>query len=802
MRIFRPTANRRFNELVGLLILVFATLLLLALLSYAPTDPSWDTAAAAARPRNWVGPVGAFGADLLFQVFGVATFLFVLALAIFGRQWFRPQSPLKAAAPPSPAWPRLTGLLLCVGAVGALLAELPRHLTWRTAVPLEGTLGVILAGWLTAAFNPIGGAIVTVTLLLVGVFLATTFSFAHAREHLSNSPALARLSVLAAPWRRLQAAWIARRTARQERRAARQAEASAALHEERSAAVVEPKFIPARNRPPRFEDASTRARRELELAAARKAAGGESPLPAPADAALADLVVQPMAERVLPAKPLKPPVVGAYKLPSAGLLQEPSAGEKVNEEELRRLAGVLKSKCDEFDVRGQITQINPGPVVTTYEFKPEAGIKYSRITALTEDLCLALEAESIYIERIPGKSTVGIEIPNRKRETIYLREVVESEEFHAAPSRLTMALGRDSNGHIVTADLAAMPHLLIAGSTGSGKSVALNTIIVSLLYKSTPDQVRFILVDPKRLELGLYDGIPHLFTPIITEPKLAANALRNATREMERRLKLLATRGVRNIAQYNKLFEDQTPGLFDQLDGVPEADRRPLPYIVIIIDELADLMIVDSSNVEESITRLAQMARAVGIHLILATQRPSVDVITGLIKANFPARMSFRVATKIDSRTILDAPGAESLLGKGDMLLLPPGTSRLHRIHGAFLTEKEIAGVVEFWRKQGAPQLEESFLKAPPEEGNASEPGQGNGDPNDPLYEEAVRVVMEYGKASTSLLQRRLRVGYGRAAHLVDLMYADGIVGPADGPKPRELLKSPDWIREVDEALK
>jgi len=803
MRIFRPTANRRFNELVGLLILVFATLLLLALVSYAPADPSWDTATASHRPHNWVGPVGAFGADILFQVFGVASFLFVVALASFGRQWFRPLSPLKAAVPPSPAWPGLSGLLLCVAAVGALLAEAPRHFVWRAAVPVEGTLGTLLAGWLLTAFNPIGGAIVTATLLLMGVFLATSFSFARTREQLAVSPALARLAVLATPWRRLQASLAARRAARQERRAARHAQEIAAVAEERPAAAVEPKFIPARNRPARFEDASTRARRELELAAARDAAAGEAPLPSPASGPLLeDVVVQPMAERILPAKPFKPPVVGAYKLPSAGLLQEPSEGEKVNEEDLRRLAGVLKSKCDEFDVRGQITQINPGPVVTTYEFKPEAGIKYSRITALTEDLCLALEAESIYIERIPGKSTVGIEIPNRKRETIYLREVVESEEFHSAPSRLTMALGRDSNGHIVTADLAAMPHLLIAGSTGSGKSVALNTIIVSLLYKSTPDQVRFILVDPKRLELGLYDGIPHLFTPIITEPKLAANALRNATREMERRLKLLATRGVRNIAQYNKLFEDQTPGLFDQLDGVAEADRRPLPYIVIIIDELADLMIVDSSNVEESITRLAQMARAVGIHLILATQRPSVDVITGLIKANFPARMSFRVATKIDSRTILDAPGAESLLGKGDMLLLPPGTSRLHRVHGAFLTEKEIAGVVEFWRKQGTPQFEESFLKAPPEEGNSLEPGQGNGDPNDPLFEEAVRVVMEYGKASTSLLQRRLRVGYGRAAHLVDLMYADGIVGPADGPKPRELLKPPDWIREVDAALK
>ncbi|MGH9489094.1 MAG: FtsK/SpoIIIE domain-containing protein, partial [Terriglobales bacterium] len=320
-------------------------------------------------------------------------------------------------------------------------------------------------------------------------------------------------------------------------------------------------------------------------------------------------------------------------------------------------------------------------------------------------------------------------------------------------------------------------------------------------------ELRFILVDPKRLELGLYDGIPHLYTPIITEPKLAANALRNATREMERRLKVLAARGVRNIAQFNQLFEKQDPGLFDSLEEDP--DNRPLPYIVIVIDELADLMVVDGKNVEESITRLAQMARAVGIHLILATQRPSVDVITGLIKANFPARVSFRVATKVDSRTILDSQGAESLLGKGDMLFLPPGTSRLHRVHGTFVTEREITSVVQFWAGQAAPQLDETFLRAPAEEGEprlgGAEPEAepGGGEPqDDPMFEDAVRVVLEYGKASTSLLQRRLRIGYGRAAHLIDLMHADGIVGPADGPKPRELLKRPDWLAEADEVLR
>jgi len=346
-----------------------------------------------------------------------------------------------------------------------------------------------------------------------------------------------------------------------------------------------------------------------------------------------------------------------------------------------------------------------------------------------------------------------------------------------------------------------MPHLLIAGSTGTGKSVAINAMIMSILYKATPDQVRLVLVDPKRLELGNYEGVPHLYTPIITEPKLAANALRNAVREMERRLKLLAEKGVRNIDQYNRLFDDaETPSLFAE-----GSDERPIPYIVIIIDELADLMMLDAGNVEESITRLAQMARAVGIHLVLATQRPSVDVITGLIKANFPARISFRVATKVDSRTILDANGAEALLGRGDMLYLPSGSARVHRLHAPFVTEKEIAAVVEFWRSQGTAEYEQKFLEVPKEE-REGVAGGGDGDPdaddNDPMYNDAVRLVIEFGKASTSLLQRRLRVGYGRAAHLIDLMERDGIVGAADGPKPREVLKRPDWITEVEESMR
>jgi S-DNA-T family DNA segregation ATPase FtsK/SpoIIIE len=487
-----------------------------------------------------------------------------------------------------------------------------------------------------------------------------------------------------------------------------------------------------------------------------------------------------------------PKNVSGFKLPPSTLLNEGDGPQTVREDDLREEAKVLVEKCAEFDVRGQVVQINPGPMVTTYEFKPEAGVKYSRVTGLADDLCLAMRAESILIERMAGKSTVGIQVPNHERETIHLREVIESETFAKSKSRLTIAMGKDINGRIVTADLASMPHVLIAGSTGSGKSVAINAMIMSLLFRTTPAQVRLILVDPKRVELGMYEGVPHLFTPIITEPKLAANALRNAVREMERRLKLLASRSVRNIEQYNKLFDGAMPSLFDD-----EKDNEPLPFIVIIIDELADLMMLDRANVEESITRLAQMARAVGIHLVLATQRPSVDVITGLIKANVPTRISFRLATKVDSRTILDTNGAEALLGRGDMLFLPPGTSRLMRLHAPYVSEKETAAIVAFWKAQGQAEYVEGFLESPKDERVAPDGSNPDPDENDPMFDDAVRLVFEFGKASTSLLQRRLRIGYGRAAHLIDLMERDGLVGAPEGSRPRELLKAPGWLHEV-----
>jgi S-DNA-T family DNA segregation ATPase FtsK/SpoIIIE len=482
------------------------------------------------------------------------------------------------------------------------------------------------------------------------------------------------------------------------------------------------------------------------------------------------------------------------ELPSTTLLNVAIALAPINEEELRQRALSVEGKCREFEVDGTVQHIHPGPVVTTFEFKPEPGIKYSKITGLGDDLCLALEAESVRIDRMPGKSTVGIEVPNDKRATIMLRELLESSEYQHSNFKLPLALGKDITGKLVVSDLQKMPHLLTAGSTGTGKSVSINAMILSLLYHSRPDQMKMILIDPKRLELGLYQDIPHLLVPVVTEPKIAQNALRWAVVEMEMRYKKLARRGVRNLEAYNEQIRQlPIPGLGLEPSDL-DNERDPLPYIVIIIDELADLMMTAAREVEEYITRLAQMARAVGIHLILATQRPSVDVITGLIKANFPARVSFRVATKTDSRTILDSNGAEQLLGRGDMLFLPPGSARLMRVHGPLITEDEVIKVVDFLKTQGKPVYNERILAEAPDEDGESIETDGE---LDELYTDAVNVVLEMGKASTSALQRRLRVGYGRAASLIDGMERAGIVGPPDGSKPRAvLIKREDFFSE------
>ena len=779
MKLLSPTPQKRINELIGLLLLSLGLVLLLSLASYHVQDPSLNTAAAT-RPHNLIGYPGAWFSDLLLQGFGIGAFVFPLLLFGLAWKWVRSDE-IEAGAI------KISGTVMLLLSLTAAVSFAPRLALFSGAIPIGGLLGLLLAHYLMHALNTTGAILLTITTLIVSVYLVSTFTmsklavwFAGPLRFLRRSGGgLERCGAQKRRQRRAAKAQLrAAQKAEKRRRSRGTQPVEAAAHRVIRSAGGGRRLLKRRKRQRRFRSARWRNRRRR----LPDAPPWEIPAPvAPTHAA----------------GPL------AYRLPSTELLHEGQGRSPYDEQELKDIAVRIKSKFEEFNVLGSVVQINPGPVVTTFEFKPEAGIKYSRITTLTEDLCLGLQAESILIERIPGKPTVGIEVPNTKREVIALRQMLESDEFAQAQSRLTISMGKDINGRIKVASLESMPHLLIAGSTGSGKSVMINSMVMSILYKSTPDEVRMIMVDPKRVELGMYEGIPHLLTPVITDPKKATNALRNAVLEMDRRLRLLAEFGVRNIDQFNKKIrkkQEEPRNLFEEDEPTAE-DLRPLPYILILIDELADLMMLEGRNVEESVTRLAQMARAVGMHLVLATQRPSVDVITGLIKANFPSRISFRVATRVDSRTVLDVMGAEHLLGKGDMLFLPPGSSRLIRVHGAFVTETEINRVVDFWKEQATPEYDQSFLVAPSEdaepEGEEAAPGG-----QDPMYEDAVRIVLEMGKASTSTLQRRLRLGYGRAARILDMMQRDGIIGPPDGSKPREVLKRPDWLREVEDSVR
>jgi S-DNA-T family DNA segregation ATPase FtsK/SpoIIIE len=761
MRDAETIRRSRSSEAAGLLLLAIGLLVWLSLVSYHPGDPSWNTATGAPA-RNLIGPVGAHLADGLLQVFGALAFPLPVLLLMTAWNLVRSQRL-------APLVPRMIGFALLVTA-GCTALQLGSGWTVFDGIPSGGLAGLLLAEWLKASLNTTGAAIVTGASVMLSLYLGSSFSLSHLAP------------VVRVPRERWRSFLAGRRAAR-----VRRAERSAAQRRRASPPIVEASEPPAVQPAPEPESPREIPIRTLEdVPPAPPPAGGPEAAEGPPRSVLAREAVT--SRRPAPARP-------QYQLPPTDLLNEAPGRNAYDEEELKQTAARIESKFQEFGVLGSVVQINPGPVVTTFEFKPEAGIKYSRITTLSEDLCLGLHAESILIERIPGRPTVGIEVPNARRELIALRQVLESEEFLRSPSRLVVPLGKDINGRIKIAPLEGMPHLLIAGSTGSGKSVLLNCLISSVLFKAPPEEVRMILVDPKRLELGLYEGIPHLLTPVITDARKAANALRNAVLEMERRLRLLAAHGVRNIEQYNRKMEElrfQPISLFEEEGEEPE----PLPYVLIVIDELADLMIVEGHNVEQSVTRLAQMARAVGMHLVLATQRPSVDVITGLIKANFPARISFRVATRVDSRTILDVMGAEHLLGKGDMLFLPPGSSRLTRVHGPLITEAEINRVVEFWKAQASPDYDPSFLLAPPSEEEEGAEGEEIAGQEDPLYREAVRIVCELGKASTSTLQRRLRLGYGRAARILDMMQREGIIGPPDGSKPREVLRRPEWLDE------
>ena len=760
--------SRRISEFVGVALFALALVWLIALVTFDPSDAVWFfNTGGQVPPANFVGQVGAFLSEVSFQIFGFASYLVPLLLVVLGWHYFWCRA-IDAA------YTKLVGLVLFFGCAASFLSLAFGTLAASgKAFRAGGYLGEWLAGTLAVYLNRTGSIIVILTLLFLSVILSTQFSFG-------------RLFATAAGQTRRWGGNVVS-TARQwwaRSQRERQRQGVIRKHLERTGSST------AR--------AEVLARSQGQSGPRRPGRGKKKGSPAEPDMPGVKVTAKESPQLPLPDLAVRAPAArrnGTFTLPPAALLDSPKAVQKFDEHLLMENAKMLEEKCREFAVDGSVVQIHPGPVVTTFEFKPDAGVKYNKVTGLADDLCLAMQAESVLIERIPGKSTVGIQIPNQIRDEISLRQLLDAESYRRSNSKLTLALGKTIHGEPFVSDLAKMPHLLIAGSTGTGKSVAMNAMLTSILYRATPDDARLILIDPKRLELGMYEDIPHLLTPVVVDPKQAANALRWAVREMEERYKRLAGEGVRNIDQFNRnvaLRASEEKGRGKTPDPDDEADDlRPLPYVVLAIDELADLMMVASNEVEESIARLAQMARAVGIHLILATQRPSVDVITGVIKANLPARIAFRVSSKVDSRTILDANGAEQLLGKGDMLYLPPASSRCMRLHGPYISEQESARLASFLRKQGKPGYDET-ITADERTTNGVEFDK------DDLYDQAARIVVTSGQASISYLQRRLRIGFSRAARLVDMMEADGLVSSGTAGKPREVLVKPDYFEEVD----
>jgi len=830
-RVITPRIGRR-NEILAILLLAIGLLLTLCLVSAAfyPNDPSWNSVGQT-ETHNWAGSIGANVAATVFQFIGLAGYL--LPLLLFAAAWRRFRT-LNIQSPLS----RIAGLIVLVISVSALLSISQMHPLFDSSMQPGGLLGAVVAQGLASGLNTIGATVVLVAIAAMGLLLATNISFVRTYSIIAEAIGT-RFSFVGRIPERFKAWQQQRREqaqVRKETKAAIKAEQEAAKSHLRqtlnlSAAERVADFMKESPTPPLETTAVIRAEstvREPQASGApastaavaaaagiggatvvTERSGRKSIFPAPRSGSAVDEVddLEEMVKGVsvlrtkaeapatgkLPFDATRKVSYSDYTLPPLQFLNEAPPPSEQADTELLGLATRLAEKCKEFNVTGQIKHICPGPVVTTYEFKPDPGVKYSRVVSLVDDLCLALKAESIRIDRMPGKPHVGIEVPNPRRETIFLREVIESRAFRESPSKLTIALGKTIDGLNYVADLAKMPHLLIAGTTGSGKSVGVNSLIVSILYRARPDEVKFILIDPKRLELGLYEDIPHLAAPIIVDPKLASRSLKWAVGEMERRYRDLAGWGVRNIDGYNT--EIMRRNLVKEYDDKGEP-WKPLPYIVIIIDELADLMMTSGREVEESITRLAQMARAVGIHLVLATQRPSVDVITGLIKANFPSRISFRVSSKIDSRTIIDTNGAEQLLGRGDMLFLPPGTSRLIRVHGAYIDETEISRIVTHIKAQGPPAYDETITQSD-EEALGLETTEGE---HDELFEEALRICVEMKRASTSVLQRRLRIGYGRAAAILDIMEREGLIGAADGSRPRPVLgRAYEMVADWDE---
>jgi len=782
--------GRLASEAVGVLLLLAGVLIALSLLSHDPADPSLFShssgeAAVPTAPANWIGGFGSSLSAALYAAVGFAAWALPILLLIAGwkRFWQRPiANPATKAA----------GFGLLALSVPALLSlALARRTFFGEEIEAGGVLGRAVADAARHRLGTTGAVLLCTTLALLAIPLATQLSLAEVFLGLR-----VRFATLAG---RLTVRWVRRRDQRTKERLRRNVVAKH-LEKVRKEGITldevpfaQDEPVPVLREVPgpgKFSLTRTTAPAEPRRSGATSAAalGGGS------------FASAPSASRKKPESQQKLPlVVEGYTYPPVSLLERRENVGTVDRKLLAESGKMIAAKCAEFGVEGDVAEYHPGPVVTTYEFRPAAGIKVNQVMGLSEDLALALSAESIRIERLPGRASVGIEVPNPGGgEVIALRDVVESEKFIRSPSLLTLALGKDIHGEPVVDDLRGMPHLLIAGTTGSGKSVGINALLTSILFKARPDQVKMILIDPKMVELEIYENLPHLLTPIITDPKKAANALKWAVGVMEERFQILSDVGqVRNAEQYNAAIKD--PEVIARVrEEHPEEDLKlePMPLIVIVIDELADLMMTAPKDVEESIVRLAQKARAVGIHLVVATQRPSVDVLTGVIKANLPSRIAFKVSSKIDSRVILDGNGAERLLGRGDMLFLPPGTSRLRRVHGAYVSVQETAGLVKFLRKQSKPHFNDEITKDREEVARRGDPDAP--EEHDPLYDEAARLVVKEKMASISFLQRRMGVGFSRAGKLIDMMSRDGLLGPQRGSKPREVLVTEDYFAEVD----
>ena len=745
----KTAAKRRFplSEAAGVLLLFAAFFLFAALVSYNSLDPSWATAAPrAARVANWGGRIGAVTAETAYFILGLAAWLLPLAAGYLGVRAIL-HGNRKVIFKKAGQFVLL--LLILCPILNLFLQEVTLG---GKRIPVGGVLGDLIVAFLNGFLGSTGTLIVLLAAASLFAIAIGGFSFKRLFQGVGRMLKFRSAGVTIRVPKHVK---TEKPPVEEKKKPAAAGENSQEIRGAKEAAVPAP--APIQRPEP--------ARRELRRATVRP------PLPA---AAKPEQFAFPQFDD-------RPD----YTMPPLTLLDPGAPSEQIDKSELQEKRRLIEEKLAEFKVEGEVREYHPGPVITTYEFSPKPGIRITQVANLSDDLALALGAESVRIQRIPGKSSLGIEIPNNKREIIKLRDILESEPFIKSPSKLTLALGKTVHDEVFVTDLGAMPHLLVAGATGTGKSVCLNALIASILYKAAPSEVKLLLIDPKRLEFSLYEGIPHLLSPVINDAKKAAVILMDTVKKMEERYYLMQQAKVRNIDQYNHYIAEQ---LQEKKGKLTEEDRqklRPMPYIVIIIDELADLIMVSGQEVDFAISRLAQLARAVGIHLVLATQRPSTDIITGTIKNNFPSRVAFRVPSKIDSRVILDENGAEKLLGMGDMLFIPPNYPRLIRLHCSYVSIPEVRRLVNFVKKQGEPEYDERIVDVLQRTGEAP---WGESGEKDEMFDEAVKLILHTGQASASYLQRRLKLGYARASRLIDQMEQEGILGPSEGSKPREIL--------------